>query len=367
MNKILLIKFNMKNFDKKFGTTEENSKNEKTEAKKIYLGLSILKTFLALDVIRSHCFNRDTTKNKFILILMQSRRIHVPSFVIMSFYFTHNTLTSPDINRKYQRFERLLFPYIGWPFIIFIMKYTLYSFGKKNYYITFKNLINQIILAQAKNMPLHFWFLFDLIILNFIFIFIIIVSRKHYLLHLELLMIFAYFFQYSGINYELYIFVNKIHSIARISELIPFSITGFILYEFNILNKLQTYKLNTSIISLLIYIFIGNYQVFSDIKGDSYHGIKLNFRSLSIIFIFSLLLLEKTKNKYLINLIKVFTNYTGGIFYLHQAIHNFFEDIVIVIKKGTLFSLFLIYFFSYIACFLGILIFGKTKAKYLFS
>jgi len=357
----------MKKNDKKLKTFEKEVKNNKSETKKIYLGLSTLKSILALGVISSHCFNRSSTNNKFILNLMSPIKIHVPSFVIMSFYFTHNTLVSKDINIKYKRFERLLIPYIGWPFITFIMKYTLYFIGKKEYYITFKNLIYQIILAKAHNMPFHFWFLFVLIFLNFLFIIILITIKNYYLLFLQLLMIFSYFTQYSGLNYKLYIFVKKNHSISRINELIPFGITGFIIHELNILNKLGSHKLNTFIISLIIYIFIGNYSVFSDFKGDNYHGIKLNVLSICIIFLFSLFSFEKNKNKYLFNFIRIFTNYTGGIFYLHQAIHNYFEEFIIIIKKGNLLSLFLIYFFSYITCFLGTMIFGKTKAKYLFS
>ena len=60
--------------------------------KQYYLGLSILKVFLAFDVIRSHNFKITSTNNKIILLFMRNRRIHVPSFFIMSFYFTYYEL-----------------------------------------------------------------------------------------------------------------------------------------------------------------------------------------------------------------------------------------------------------------------------------
>ena len=137
--------------------------NKNETIKKIHLGFSILKFLLAFDVIRSHCFKEKSTSNKLILYLTKKRRVHVPSFTIMSFYFTHNTLISFDLNKIYKRFERLLIPYLGWPFFIFITNNFLFIFCRINFRCTFKNLIYQIILAQAPNMTFHFWFIFDLI------------------------------------------------------------------------------------------------------------------------------------------------------------------------------------------------------------
>ena len=347
------------------------NKNAKNISKDKYLkqnnfGLSILKSILALSVIKSHCFNTKSTKNKLILKIASSRRIDVPSFVIMSFYFTHKTLTCPDIKVKFRRFERLIIPYVGWPFIFFVMNNILYYFRKINYRCSLKNLIYQIIIAQSMNMPFHFWFLLYMFIINFLFLLIIIIVKYNYLLLFQLLLMISYFLQYSELNRKIYFKANQKNFIGRLFELIPFAITGFILFEFNIINRLQNYNLNTFIFSLLIYNFLGYYKVFSDFQGIVYHGIKLNILSSCIIFMFSLCTIENIKNKYLLNCIKSFTNYTGGIFYLHQIIHNYLNNIIKDIKKGTFISLFIIYFFSYLVCFLGTLIFGKTKAKFLF-
>ena len=132
--------------------------------RKIYYGLSILKALLAFDVINTHCFNKNSTNNKIIIYLLKSPKLHVPSFIIMSFYFTHNTLTNFDIKKIYNRFERLLIPYIGWPLILVIMSNFIHYFFKQYYLYPFKILIYQLILGDAPNIPLHFWFLFDLII-----------------------------------------------------------------------------------------------------------------------------------------------------------------------------------------------------------
>jgi surface polysaccharide O-acyltransferase-like enzyme len=342
-------------------------KVKKYGLKNKHLGLSMLKCILAFSVISSHCFKRNSTDNKFILKLTKSRRIHVPSFMIMSFYFTHNTLTSSDIDRKYMRFERLLIPYLGWPLFHFIINNILYYFGKENSKCTIKNLFYQIVIAQASNMPFHFWFLFDLIFINFLFLIIIINFRQLYSLGFLFLLFFAYFFQYSELNIKLYYLANRKNSIGRICELLPFAVTGFFICELNIIHKLNYYKLNTFIISLFIYNLISTFNVFTNFKGIAYYGVKLNILSLCITFIFAIITLENVKNKYLINFILIISNYNGGIFYLHQLIHHYFQNLIIDVKKGTFFSLFIIYFLSYIICFLGEMTFGKTKAKFLFS
>ena len=168
-------------------------------------------------------------------------------------------------------------------------------------------------------------------------------------------------------NFKFYLISHLKESLGREVELIPFAITGFILSELNVINILQKYKLNTFIISLLIYNLIFNYEIFSKFQGVAYHGIKLNVLANCVIFLFSLFSFEELNNNYLKNIIKTITNYTGGIFYLHQMIHFYCKYFLNDIKRGTFFGLFLIYSISYIICFFGTLILGKSKAKYLFS
>jgi len=335
--------------------------------KNIHIGFAILKSFLAFDVIISHCFNKNTTKNLIILKIAKRRKIHVPSFIIMSFYFTHNSLISHDLNKIFNRFERLLIPYIGWPFIILILFNALNYFFDLNYRCTIKNFIYQIIIAQAPNIPLHFWFLFDLIVTNMIFIFIIFIMKKYYLFAFEIVIFLSYYLQYSQLNLIFYTKLNSKQSLGREIEIIPFAVTGFILSDLNIINKLDNRKLATFFFSLLIYNFSVHYSIFREIQGISYSGVKLNIHSVCIIFLFSLFSNENLKNNYFKKVIIQMTKFTGGIFYIHQLIHDMFQFHINDIKKGTFFGLFLIYLFSYLICFIGSVIFGKTKAKFLFE
>lgn len=331
--------------------------------KKNYYGLSILKALLSFDVINNHCFKKKSTSNKIILYLLNSNKLHVPSFIIISFYFTHNSLISLDLNKIYRRAERLLIPYLGWPFILFIMSNFINIFWEKIPLISYKNLLYQIILGDAPNIPLHFWFLFDMIVTTSIFSFIIISMKNHYVFFLFMLMLFSYYLQYSKIN--LYFFYsNRQPSLGKECEFIPLAVTGFILAEFNIFEKIHKNKIKSFFISTILYKMIQYYEIFAHLKGVQYSGIKLNVCSICLVFIFSLYPSE-LKKRYQ-KIFKILTNFTGGIYYIHRIIQRYLKYALYDIREGTFFGIILIYLFSYIICYLGTLIFGKTKAKYLF-
>ena len=179
--------------------------------------------------------------------------------------------------------------------ILFIKNNILNYFSK--YYLQFplKILLLQIILGDAQKIPLHFWFLFDLIATTIIFLIILIIFKNNYIFILQLLMLFSYFLQYSTINMKLFYKLKKQVSLGRENEFIPFAVTGFILFETDIINKLKKYKFHAFIISFIIFVLTGYYEFFSTFNGIAYHGIKLNVRSICLIFLFSLFSIEETK------------------------------------------------------------------------
>lgn len=332
----------------------------------IHFGFSILKSLLAFSVVISHCFNIRSTKNHIILFIVKKRRVHVPSFVIMSFYFNYKTFISFDNQKKIDRFERLLIPFVGWPIIIFIFS-NIFQFIKRFARLcSLRVLIFQLITGQGNGI-FHFWYLFDLMLTTFIFHLIIILSRNNYLFILNLLLLFSYFIQYSKYSRILFSYTKKIGGFARENEIIPFAVTGFTLSSLNITNIVEKYKIKTFFICLIIYNLIQEYQIFTLFFGVAYNGIKLNVASVCLIIIFSLFHFKKIENKYLIYFLKYMTNYSGGIFYLHQAVHCFFQYILKDINKGSFFGIIMIYFICHLICISGSLIFKNTKAKNLFS
>ena len=71
-------------------------------------GLAILKSMCAFLVIVTHQFNKDSTKNKFILFITKQRTFHVPCFCMLSFNFMCNTLLSLNPKKIIIRIFRLL-------------------------------------------------------------------------------------------------------------------------------------------------------------------------------------------------------------------------------------------------------------------
>lgn len=89
--------------------TDKYSRNNYTSN----LGIEILRMILCFWVISFH-FAGNTNKIKYKIL---NTFYHVPTFMLISFYFSYNTFISNDITKCKKRLERLLIPYIIWPII----------------------------------------------------------------------------------------------------------------------------------------------------------------------------------------------------------------------------------------------------------
>ena len=335
--------------------------------KKIHdYGLGILKTFLAVLVIAAHQFSRNTTKNEIILKIYDNRNIHVPSFFIMSFYFTCHNLLSQNPKKILSRFVRLLIPYIGWPIII---KQTNRIYNQK-YKTKFPDSI-EILKSQlfwGHEYLSQFWFQWDLIVTTLLFVLIIFIFRKNCLFILILILILFYYCQYSGNYFQKYLPIqkNNKYTILRMFEMVPLGVTGFIIGYFNIINKINKYKFQTLVISYITYHIVNNYQLFRIVKITLYSGIELNIKSICAIFIFSLFPSDKITDKNLQKVFNLLTNYSAGLFYLHIPIRNYGSKYIDEIKNQTFLGIVYNFLICYSISVVGDLIFGKTPLKYLF-
>ena len=345
---------------------KEKPKNEK----KFNYGLSILKSIMAFLVVVAHNFDRKSSNNKIIINITKERFLHVPSFFIMSFYFSCKNFISLNIKLFFIRLIRLLIPYVGWSFIIWIINHYLNIKYNKKFRDTYEDLKLQ--LMWGNRYIIQFWFLLDLIIMTIFFYFIVFFFRKHYLFILQIILILSYIGQYTGYVYDKIRFeFDKYYKINKLTmefsfESIPYTITGFILGYYKLLDYIQKYKIKTLIISIIIYNIVVDYNIFTEAKGMSYHGIKYNIQSICLIFIFSLFPSDQIRNKYLSKLLMELTKYTGGVYYLHNNILIYLSDYFISMKKRTFQGAIISYLICYFISFVGALIFGKTPIKYLF-
>ncbi len=338
------------------------------ENKKINYGLAILKFLLAFSVIRAHNFQKNSTKNKLILKITEERKLHVPSFFIMSFFFTYSNLLS--LNRKifFTRIIRLLLPYILWPVIIWNLNCILNMIFKQKLFLdNYQSLKLQLLWGYS--FMTQFWFQWDLIVITLLFYLIILIFRNCSLFILQLLLIISYIFQYSGYNYKKYYLQFPEYSrisIGRLFEMIPFAVTGFNFGYYKVVIILKNYKIKALIFSIVIYNVVRDYNIFTNVIGVHYSGINLNIQSICIFILFSLIPFDNIKSNALKKSINIITKYTAGIFYLHLSIHSYLKFCFNNFKNGTFTCLIINYIISYCICSIGMFFFGKTSFKYLF-
>ncbi len=331
-------------------------------------GIQILRMLLSLWIVLIHCCN---ITNNFLKKLLMDKVFHVPIFLIISFYFFYDKLYFRSINKIKNRFERLLMPYLIYPIIIIILNHVFFlnihcNFNLPYRKLTFFDFIKQLVFG----MGIHsiFWFQFFLIFLSTFFVIIALIFKQKFLLILELILIICYLLQYSGLIFKYFItFKEKAYRyFGSIIDIIPYAVTGLSLASYNLLNNINKIKEKKKVVfvTIIILFFIKKYDIIRSPRGFRYQGISQNIGGIFILICFSFISFEK-KYKALF-IIKHFTNYTGGIYYLHIVVMNIFKNKISFISHRTIFGGFSIYIISYFICFIGIKIFGKTKIKSLF-
>lgn len=329
-------------------------------------GIQILRMLLSLWIVLGHCCK---IRNKILIILLKDKYFHVPIFLIISFYFFYDKLNFRSINKIKIRFERLLIPYLIYPIIIFILNRVFFINTDFNIHyrkVKLFHFIKQFIFGHGIHMI--FWFQFYLIFLSVFYLIIALIFKKNYLFIFELILIICYLLQYSGIVFQYFIKFRDyaFRHFGSIVEIIPFTVTGLTLASYSLINKINKIKDKKKVVfvTIIILYFIKKYDIIRSCRGFRYPGVSLNVGGIFILISFSFISF-KNKPKVL-NFIKHFTNYTGGIYYLHFVVMNIFRNKISYINNKTIFGGFIIYIISYFICFFGIKIFGKTKLKNLF-
>ena len=213
-----------------------------------------------------------------------------------------------------------------------------------------------------------FWFQWNLIFEIFFFIVIELVFHKYLIYIIINLGLLAYLFQYSQYNYNIFSKLNYEikYPLGRFSEIIPYSISGFILSYFKLISYFQKNRIKTASICLFIFILIFKYKFLIDPKGFNYQGLKLNILSVCFFIIFSMI----SSNfiiKYLTKLIFLISKYTPGIYYLHIPIMQYLRSFINVINNKEIYGVILIYGTCFIICIIGNFFFKKSIFVNLFQ
>ena len=329
------------------------------------IGLAVLRPILSFFVIFTHCYDHNSAYGKWKEIMIKANYFwfHVPTFFIISFYFTCKTLISSNYKKKFERLQRLFIPYFLWPIIVFLLNKLLlvYSIAKED--ITFSKLKFQLLYGTGENGMGILWFQWNLIFITLLFILIIFIFKKNYNFILIIIIITAFIYQYNGKNK---FYFSKKDVLGRILEMIPFAVIGFLISDSEIIIFLKKHRLKTVITCIYLLYFITNYEVINKVKVLDYNGIRLFIISICVFITFVMFPSEKIKNKIIIKIIKQITSYTAGIYYIHAKFSSYISNYIESIKNRTIKGCIIIYLLCYLISFLGILIFGKTKLRHLF-
>lgn len=316
-------------------------------------GIQILRMLLAYLILEFHCYNIKHTKLQLIIV---SYRVHifcVPTFYVISYYFSYKILKLKNINKIQLRIKKIIIPYIIWPIIFFLI----------NNNFSIKNLCIQLLIGKRIYNVL--WFQ-CILIFSFIFLSIITLSLRHN---------FVYIIQLVGISGYIYINLNNNFYMKYNSEIkiliedffrgLFFATIGISISFFGGINYFKINRKKSILFSLFILFLIKDFFILI----NKYHYLRnliLGLVSISLFILFSTLSSDNNNNKFLNKIIIQITNYTGGIYYLHYKIRDILSHILIIIKNKTLFGCIINYIICYFICFMGFKAFKKTNLKYLF-
>ena len=330
--------------------------------KKFYLSIQILRIFLSFHILVFHCINKKLYKSKLIKIIIKDVSIDLGIFFIISFFYSYNSFTLRNILKIKQRFYRLLIPYIIWPNVFFVINNLTFYIYRKKSHIKLIALYYQLLIGNG----IHgvFWFQFNLIFLSLFFIIIIFISKERYLLYLFLIGILLYLFLYSSYYNKFFPITFLFFSIRPIFKTYIYSFFGFILFPINIDDELKKYRQKSLFICFIIFnLFI----YYNNLYGNNNYFFMIKVLGCINIFIFFLILpLNEIKNNIIINIIKLLTRYTGGIYYLHTKVQLLLEYFFIKKKSKTVIVCIINYLICYFICLIGSKIFRNYYIRYLF-
>lgn len=237
----------------------------------------------------------------------------VPLFVTLSFFLMHKYFSQIRLSFSIilLRIKRLIIPLILWSGIGFLLKPEL---------VNVKNILLQLFTGKVVNTPLYY--LNVLIFLTLIFWLITYLPPKFRVLLYVLIIIAAFFLEYSGLNTHYFnLTTDEIRkSYGQIVELIKYASLGML---FGILinqNKRRVVLFSLAGLTLSLLIFFK----FPQPWGYNYSGMKL---FLGTMFIFSSILLigHISFSQKINKIIHMLGNYSFGVYLCHII---FFEALL---------------------------------------
>ena len=344
-------------------------------SKNFDIGIAFLRVILCFLVIIHHCYRYESKTSKWTIIIKKfdNFSFQVRTFFLMSFYYLYKTLLSFNFKRIYERYRRLLIPYIIWPVIFWLLNNLLIR-KNPNLRLNYSAWFLRQQLLYGDYLIQSYWYLWDTFIITGLFIIFAFIFRRHYLFIYLIFGITSFILQYNGKNssfFEKYRLELKRYSFGRILEMIPCAVAGVAIADTGFINFLKKYKIKTVIICIYLIYFSVNFGAFNSARGFDFSGLKLYLVSICLFLGFAMfpykISKNRNRNQKIINIIKHITGYTAGIYYLHESLFNIFNNYFDENKIRTILGNVFIYLFCYLICFIGNKSFKNTVLVNLFK
>ena len=293
----------------------------KIRMKSRHLGIELLRFILCLWVVIIHCSIVKSGHKKYLF-----KGFHVPTFVLISFYFYYPIVKNRSTKRIISRFQRILIPYILWPLLRLIINNFIVKEARLKKRLTLYDFYLQILIGAKFH--LIFWFQFNLIFSSIFLTVIAFIFKKKFLIIFQFLGIISLYMHYSGTNFKLFSFFPKFKvSLGSLIELISLSVLGCFYSSINLLNVVNNIPKYLKFILLFLILFLFKYNLFIVYPGFIYSKIILNI--LASTFLFLLFgSLNLTKVIAINSIIKNISKYTGGIYYIHSIVSSYFRQYI---------------------------------------
>ena len=322
----------MKNYEINKVQNENNFLGNQNIINNINLGIEILRAYMSFSVVVLHLYKRSPkNKNIFAKFVFHCQPFYVPTFFLISFYFSFKILSTKNIIKIKERFFRILIPYFFWPSFFWI-RHIIYVYKKiKINFLTFKPIYNQLLFGY--DFYTVFWFQFDLIMITIIITQIIFIFDNYSFLILKILAFSGYLINHKyEKSLEIY---KKIGSIKPLIGSFIYSNTGLFLRHKDILKKLNNKKWLIFILFIPIITLLYEYKTLLQITMR-YKIIVVDIVIICLFIIFSLLPFKAIKSNLIKTIIKQITSYTGGIYYIHFIIRNIMSKYFIIFDCGDI-------------------------------
>lgn len=235
------------------------------------------------------------------------RRLAVPCFMILSFYFCSQKIESVNMYAYWKRISRFLIPMIGWGGIYYIF----YKIIGRD--LSLEDLFWQCITGHSYNETL--WFLATSIIVTTI-IYLLFIIKKPELRNIFLIMLFfvCFVLQYQGITvkWSNYLTPELETVVTRIPEMLPFAIIGLMI------KKCQKYLPKKWVSYFSAIMFFAPFIIYTlplvDPPGFMYQGYSVFLGSLTISIAFIILPIKNIK------FVDYLSKYTLGVYCIHKMV-----------------------------------------------